>query len=81
MTTTKMETKVEKLMNMINKGSSTESILKAFKESEKKDSIKMREFVEKFVEIKKEESNKLLCFNDEDEFEINEFNNIVSKFS
>ena len=55
-----MEAKVEELMRMINEGANAESILKAFKESEIKDSSKIIEFVEKFVEVKKEESNKLL---------------------
>ena len=55
-----MEAKVDELMKMINEETNTESILKAFKESEIKESSKIIEFVEKFVEVKKGESNKLL---------------------
>ena len=75
-----MEAKVEELMKMINEESNTESILRAFKESEIKDISKIIEFVEKFVELKKEESNKLLNLIEADEFELNESISILSKF-
>ena len=68
-------------MKMMNEGANTESIIKAFKESEIKDISKIIEFVEKFVKEKKEESNKLLSFIEADQFEFNECINIISKFT
>ena len=75
-----MEEKVEELMEMIKEGSNTESILKTLKESEIKDSAKIIKFIEKFVELKKEESNKLISFIEADEFDLNECINIITKF-
>ena len=76
----KIEANIKELINIINEGKSTESILKSFTESEIKDSSKIIEFVEKFVEVKKEESNKLLSFIEADEFDLNECISILSKF-
>ncbi len=75
-----METIVEELMKTINKETNTDNILKAFKDSGIKDISKISEFVEKFVEVKKEESNKLLSFIEADEFGLNECISIISKF-
>ena len=75
-----METKVEKLMSMINEKTNTESILKIFKESEIKEGSKIIKFVKKIVEEKKEESNKLLSFIEANEFELKDCINILSKF-
>ena len=75
-----MEESFEELIKMINEKANTESILKTFKESEIKESSKIIEFVEKFVEVKKEETNKLLIFLEVDQFGLNECINILSNF-